>query len=885
MSEATDIEATTMSPRDDEAGLAERVETPPPVPGARSAADAARAESVSASGSEPVPSVDPAAGFFRLRGVRKRYGVADGEGPAAIDIEALDIPLGGIIAIVGGSGSGKSTLLNLLGGLEAPDENLRSAPRLDLRLPGSPTLHQLGGRAAVSSPRAVDRYPRRHASYVFQQGYLLSQASIGLNLEITRRAAGHRADPAALRALMTTARLDLATGDAPERGGSPSSGPTKRLVDRAVTLSGGQQQRLNIARALGREPTLLFADEPTSSLDPQTAVDVLATLSRWVRAGAVTDDRTRLTRTMIWVTHDYHLACRFADALLVLAPGRPMPGLGAPLELAELDEPVTPERIESWLREGRLPPRLLCAQRPLDDIDAKARVIVSPETAPALATAPVSSTDAYRTESADAWATHPFEGARGTAANMLAGIRLSWMEAFREPSARHGSLRELLALPLRFTHLVRALQFAAVLALILIVTHGRQAVVDYFDTALADPALRHVIVQQNVRELERSVIDTESLAALDASIAEPRDAARESLETPDDLVAGIDAEPPPRLGFGRFTEALDIYPEGVDSIAPGYIAEAFVGILEQAEPVYAGLVVTPLGDGLPGCVSNERAVPGDLIDYADELVLIVSRRYVRDFRRMYGIDLCASPRVDLWDAGDPLTFRVAGVAERLPADGYERFDAIMQADIWRTWVSRVGKAPLSSYSRAAVYFDRGNHARVLDALRERAFAFDDEIVSKFERLIATAARLRNTFMAITWLSLGVAITVAAGLIWSYLTQNAKAIALLRAHDAWRAPLLAAIPFQLTLTFAASLLVLGAAVFLWNALLAFEPLRAALGGLVAGAVDIAPVPDGALLDSAPTLLLTYLAVIAVGLASLGAWRVLHPSLAHELRETE
>ena len=140
-------------------------------------------------------------------------------------------------------------------------------------------------------------------------------------------------------------------------------------------------------------------------------------------------------------------------------------------------------------------------------------------------------------------------------------------------------------------------------------------------------------------------------------------------------------------------------------------------------------------------------------------------------------------------------------------------------------------------------------------------------------------------MGITWLSLGVAVTVAAGLIWSYLSQNAKAIALLRAHDAWRAPLVAAIPFQLTLTFAASLAALLAAVLGWNLAIGLEPVRAAVRRLAGGSVEPAPVPAHLLADSVPTLALTYVAVIAVGLASLFAWRALHPSLAHELRETE
>jgi len=902
--------------------LDEEVRRPPPArTPSRSVRPGETPTSSIDAGVSPGASSTAAGGFVRLRRIGKRFSGSDDGAAPAVGVERLDIPLGGIIAIVGSSGSGKTTLLNILGGLEAhdtpgdgretfPDDGDRDgrsslAPVFDIRLPGERATRRLGAPGAAAS-----RYPRRRASYVFQQGYLLSQASIGLNLEITRRAAGLPVDTRTLEELVRFARLG---------GGEGERGVRKTLKDRAVTLSGGQQQRLNIARALGREPTLLFADELSSSLDPQTATDVLTALRNWVRGtdehpfsgphstdgtgtcegegGRPSNDRsdhvpferTRLTRTMFWVTHDYPLACRFADALIVLAPGGPMPGLVRPIELHSLEHAVTSRDIESWLRKGRVPGRVLPP--------ASLRLSDAGDSAPP---------------------PEPSRGLGSVLANMRAGVRLSWMEAFRDvpvrarvayapvpteaqglaglsepiearspenvarpPAKGRSGVRRMLdgvgrtlRLPSRFAHRVRALQLAAVLGLVLIVTYGQEEVIGFFDAALDDPALRHVIVQQNVRELDRSVIDAASLAALSEEIESGGSTTTET--------SGDDA---PRWGFGRFTESVDVYPEGVDAIAPGFIAEATVGILERHEPVYRELAVTPLGSGLPGCSGAADASPASLIPYADELALVVSRRYADDFSRMYGIDLCSEPSVDLWDAGAPLTFRIVGVAERLPADGYDRFDLVMQADVWRNWVSRVGKPAIGSYSRAAVYFDRQNHARVIDALRARAFAFDEEIVSKFERLLGTAASLRNTFLAITWLSLAVAVTVAAGLIWSYLSQNAKAIALLRAHDASIAPLVAAIPFQLTLTFLYSLGVLALLALAWNALAASDAAVRALASLTDGALSPAAIPWQGLVGAAPPLALTFVAMLLVGLLSLCAWHLTHPDLAHELRETE
>jgi|GEM_PF-7004997 len=809
---------------------------------------------------------DSAGGSFVLRGVSKRFdrGDQDGDG-AAISIDALDIPLGGIIAIVGGSGSGKTTLLNLLGGLERPQLS-EGTGRFELRLGDGQPPHRLDGRD----------YPRQRVSYVFQQGYLLSQASIALNLSITRRAAGHAAPARSLVELLGAARLDTAA-DATQIG---SSGRRKTLQDRAVTLSGGQQQRLNIARALGRDPALLFADELSSSLDPQTAVEVLEALRRWVRGDAVSSDasdgsldpgpieerpadpdrqgdtaridRTRLSRTMLWVTHDYALACRFADAMIVLAPGRTMPGLTHPIELADRPERLTPAHVESWLRQGAVPADWLVSEvKPLPEPRQRAD-------APVTRTGPTPS---------------PFTRLALSLANMGEGVRLSWMEAFREPRRRRGNaLLHKLAAPFRFAHWVRALQLAAVLALVLIVSFGQNSVVDYFDRALDDPSLRHVIVQQNVRHLRRSVIDDASLISLS-----------EEIDATDGVPPGDRRAT--RWGFGRFTESVDVYPRGRDDIAPGFVAELTIGVLERTEPVYSGLDIVPLGEGLPGCRTPARASAQELIPYADELALVVSADYIDDAVRMFDIDLCAEPYVDLWDAGRPLTFRIVGVAARLPADGYDRFDAIMQADVWRNWTSRVGKPARPGFSRAAVYFDQRNHGTVIDALRERAFAFDEEIVSKFERLIGTAATLRNTFLAMTWLSLVVALMVAAGLIWSYLKQNAKAIALLRAHGAWVAPLVSAIPFQLLLTYAYSVAILATAVGAWNLAAGWQPISAWVARISDGAMSIEPVRRSTLLQAGEPLAVTLLVMVVVGLASLAFWSATHPNLAHELRDTE
>ena len=466
--------------------------------------------------------------------------------------------------------------------------------------------------------------------------------------------------------------------------------------------------------------------------------------------------------------------------------------------------------------------------------------------------------------------------------NMKDGMLLSLMEAYppKEHSSRvkttSGFLSALSRLALGFSHWVRALQLAAVLALIMIVTYGQKEVITYFDAQLDDPALRHVIVQQNTLELERSVINEQSLGVLSASIAEldPRRALA------DDTGTGIQVE---QVAFGRFTESADVYPQDIDRINPGFIPEATIGVFDADEPVYQSLDVTEFDSAGRACGSKGGATPRDLIPYGDELAVIVTRAYLEQFTAMYDADLCESPFVDIWDAGEPKTFRIAGIVNSAPADGFDTFDIMLQAEVWRTWVSLANRPVIDTFSRAAVYFNQLNHAGVIEQLKERSFAFDQEIIDKFERLIGTAAKLRNTFLVITWLTLGVAATVAAGLIWSYLAQNAQSIAVLRAHAAWSWPLLAAIPFQLLLTFAYGLLYLGIAVLIWNVIVMLPAVSNGLLYASGGSWIVGPITWAMLKPTLPWLVGSLLVMLLVGWVCLVLWRLTHRQLAHELRQ--
>ena len=209
--------------------------------------------------------------------------VASGERKLAILNQlSLSVAAGESVAILGKSGAGKSTLLGLLAGLDTPSDG-------ELILFGQP-LSRLDedGRAALRAGRV---------GFVFQNFQLLPTLSalenVLLPLELSPRAGeDHTAQ----------AWLDKV-------------GLGERLNHLPKQLSGGEQQRVAIARAFVTDPELVFADEPTGNLDPDTGaqiIDLLFTLNR--EAGT----------TLILVTHDHALARR-CDRCLRLDQGQLLP--------------------------------------------------------------------------------------------------------------------------------------------------------------------------------------------------------------------------------------------------------------------------------------------------------------------------------------------------------------------------------------------------------------------------------------------------------------------------------------------------------------------------------------------------------------------------------
>ncbi|WP_235524364.1 ABC transporter ATP-binding protein [Caulobacter sp. Root655] len=210
----------------------------------------------------------------------KAYGAGPTRVPVLHDI-SLNIPAGGLVAIVGPSGSGKSTLLNLIGLLDQPDSG-------EIRLDGQ--------RVAFRSAAEAARLRNRMIGFVFQSFQLLPRLTAWENVALPLLYRGVPRAERRVRALAMLESVDLAD----------------RVDHRPSALSGGQCQRVALARALIGEPRLILADEPTGSLDTATGATVMDLLR---------DLNRRLGTTIVMVTHDPDLAAR-CNALIEIRDGR-----------------------------------------------------------------------------------------------------------------------------------------------------------------------------------------------------------------------------------------------------------------------------------------------------------------------------------------------------------------------------------------------------------------------------------------------------------------------------------------------------------------------------------------------------------------------------------
>ena len=213
--------------------------------------------------------------IISLRGVTKSY-LSGGEETTVLKGIDLDIYENEFIVVLGESGCGKSTMMNIIGGMDSLTEGTLMVEGKDFSHPTNAEL---------------TNFRRNYVGFVFQSYNLMPNLTARENVQFI-------------------AEICPNPGDVDEA--LKKVGLTTRAGNYPAQMSGGQQQRVSIARALAKNPKVIFADEPTAALDYRTSIEVLQVIEEIIK----TQDTT-----VMMITHNPEIA-KMANRVIRLSDGR-----------------------------------------------------------------------------------------------------------------------------------------------------------------------------------------------------------------------------------------------------------------------------------------------------------------------------------------------------------------------------------------------------------------------------------------------------------------------------------------------------------------------------------------------------------------------------------
>ncbi|CCL00296.1 MULTISPECIES: ABC transporter ATP-binding protein [Clostridia] len=214
---------------------------------------------------------------LKVKDITKIY--SKGQKPS-LDRVSFEVDEGEFIGIMGASGSGKTTLLNVLS-------------TIDKATNGEVYINDVNLKS-LNDTHSAD-FRRDNLGFIFQEYFLLDSLTIQENIAV----------PLTLQKLPPK-KIESKIKSLAERFGIAS-----QLGKYPNELSGGQRQRASAARAIVKNPSILFADEPTGALDSNSATELLHTLS---------EANSELNTTILMVTHDPY-AASFANRILIFKDG------------------------------------------------------------------------------------------------------------------------------------------------------------------------------------------------------------------------------------------------------------------------------------------------------------------------------------------------------------------------------------------------------------------------------------------------------------------------------------------------------------------------------------------------------------------------------------
>ncbi len=236
----------------------------------------------------------------QVRGLRKSF-----NGQEVLKGLDFEVKSGEVFVIMGPSGSGKSVLLKHIIGLEMPDAG-------EILIEGQP----------IQGAEVMNKY---RLAMVFQSGALLNSLTVGENVGLYLTE--HRLKPPEEIARIVAEKLEVV-----DLKGTQDKMPNE--------LSGGMKKRVAIARALVIEPQLILYDEPTSELDPLSAVVIAEEILRL---------KERIHVTSLVVSHDRDLAFGVADRIAVINDGRIL-AIGTPEDVKRKPDPLIQKFLNAEMK-------------------------------------------------------------------------------------------------------------------------------------------------------------------------------------------------------------------------------------------------------------------------------------------------------------------------------------------------------------------------------------------------------------------------------------------------------------------------------------------------------------------------------------------------------
>lgn len=692
----------------------------------------------------------------------------------AIRIGPITVPRGGIIALVGESGTGKTTLFNLLGGLDCPDTPSRGVfARFRARMLSiwsrdstasneteTPNILLDLGDGPVDVAAFPKSFPRSRVGYVFQSGYLLQNASAGLNLSMPLAQQGRPADRESI--LKSLKQLKIEQPD--------------EIDEKAWKFSGGEAQRIAFIRSIIHDPDLVFADEPTSNVDYQNAMTVMGLLRAWAW------DERYPPRTVLWITHDLRLAAGIADAVMVLHRGCTDPVF--PVMLPgdrEKDLDKRARVLESWTYNRST----MLADQPKPYVGREA---VAPRQMPCVAAGvqlgaviKAGLSEVFRRHGAQRWGavrrwvnpTLSVGGALRPEGSFARGLA-AWLWSFG--------------------------QWTSVLAVVLVTLLAAAgftvySVVDeHFHRSVNDPRNCHIIIkEQRSRQVgdggygdinalsKRPWVPTKEPVPAEAAqpqsvlITEPPP--RATCESGPAAYGRIDAS-----GFGiALAREKDCPPE----------PETYIRLLtaEESEPVWARIsLVSALERG--NAVTMAQYLDAQMSVQVDNIYLVPSlEKYfgAKSVGDLVGRTVCLYNS----ESKRPHPLKLRGIVADLPSWDRNDFSGFISdqtyANMRIAMLNNFHETNLLNRSSdIALYFSPDNADALEGFLQREQYGFIPDNLKKIRHLLETSDRFKEIVKVFLGLVGTLLVMLIAMSVLSYLESNARSFALLRAFGmGWR----------------------------------------------------------------------------------------------------